>query len=76
MKNYILPLVLVIGLFYSSLQAQTARLQVIHNSADNAAQMVDVYANGALLLDDFAFRTATPFIDVPAGINLQVAIAP
>ena len=55
---------------------QTARLQVVHNCADLAAAQVDVYVNGALLLDDFAFRTATPFIDVPAQVPLSVAIAP
>jgi K+-transporting ATPase c subunit len=76
MKNYILPLVLFFGLFYGSIYAQTARLQVIHNSADIAAQEVDVYVNGDLLIDNFAFRTSSPFIDVPAGVNLEVAIAP
>jgi hypothetical protein len=38
--------------------------------------MVDVYVNDGLLLDDFAFRTATPYIDVPAGVNLNIGIAP
>jgi hypothetical protein len=56
--------------------AQTARLQVIHNSADAAAASVDVYVNGALLLNDFAFRTATPYVDVPAGVDLTIGIAP
>ena len=56
--------------------AQTARLQVIHNSPDDAATAVDVYLNGALLLDDFAFRSATPFIDAPAGVEFLVDIAP
>ena len=56
--------------------AQTARLQVIHNAADIAADPVDVYLNGALLLDDFAFRAATPFIDAPAGIELNIGVAP
>jgi Domain of unknown function (DUF4397)/Secretion system C-terminal sorting domain len=50
----------------------TARLQVIHNSP---TPTVDIYANGTLLLDNFAFRTATPFIDVPAG-TISVAVAP
>jgi len=54
----------------------TARLQVIHNSADAAAASVDVYVNGALLIDDFGFRTAWGFNDVPAGVDLQVGIAP
>ena len=54
----------------------TSRLQVIHNAADPAAAEVDVYVNGALTLDDFAFRAATPFIDVPAYVPLEVAVAP
>ena len=56
--------------------AQTARVQVIHNSADAAAALVDVYLNGNILLNDFAFRTATPFIDAPAGVPIQIDIAP
>ena len=52
-----------------------ARLQVIHNAADIAADPVDVYLNGTLLLEDFAFRSATPFIDAPAGVELNVGIA-
>ena len=54
----------------------TARLQVIHNAADPIAEEVDVYVNGGLLLDDFAFRTATPYIDVPAGVDLNIIVAP
>ena len=55
---------------------QLARLQVIHNAADVAAGSVDIYLNGSLLLDDFAFRTATSFIDAPAGVELNVGVAP
>ena len=54
----------------------SARVQVIHNSADAAASMVDVWLNDQLLLDDFAFRTASPFIDAPAGIDFDVVIQP
>jgi hypothetical protein len=55
--------------------AQTAKIQVIHNSADAAASSVDVYLNGGLAIDDFAFRTATPFIDVPAGVHTWCIVA-
>lgn len=53
----------------------SARLQIIHNAADPAAALVDVYVNGTLQLDDFAFRKATPFIDVTSGVTLNIGIA-
>lgn len=54
----------------------TARLQILHNSPYDAAAVVDVYVNDARLLDDFRFRTATPFVDVPAGVELKIDVAP
>ncbi len=59
-----------------ALPASAARLQAIHNSADAAASTVDVYLDGNLLIDDFAFRTASPFIDAPAEVDIQLVIAP
>ncbi len=56
--------------------AQTALVQIVHNAADPAAEIVDVYLNGTRLLDDFAFRTATPFLSVPSGITFNLGIAP
>jgi hypothetical protein len=56
--------------------ADTARLQVIHNSPDPGAGVVDVYVNGDLFIDEFAFRAATPFVDVPAGVTLEIGVAP
>ncbi len=57
-------------------QTSQVRLQIIHNSADPAAAVVDVYVNGALAVPAFAFRTATPFLDIPGDVNLNIGIAP
>lgn len=54
----------------------TARLQVIHNAADLAAATVDVWLDNTLLLNDFNFRTASPFIDAPSGVAFKVSIQP
>ncbi|MDO8896906.1 MAG: DUF4397 domain-containing protein, partial [Bacteroidales bacterium] len=60
----------------TSLNAQTARVQIIHNSADAAASVVDVWLNNTKLIENFAFRTATPYIVAPAGVLLNIGIAP
>ena len=49
-----------------------ARLQIVHNSP---TPTVDVWVNDDRLLDNFAFRTATPFVDVPSDVVLTVGIA-
>ena len=56
--------------------AQTARVQVIHNAADPAAAVVDIWINGNKAIDNFAFRTATPYLDLPAGVELTIGVAP
>lgn len=67
-----------IGLIVTAneVSAQTARVQVIHNCADAVAQEVDIYLGSTLLLDNFAFRTASPFIDAPAGSLITISVAP
>jgi Domain of unknown function (DUF4397)/Secretion system C-terminal sorting domain len=72
MKNLILFLTFCFSLS-SQLTAQTTKIQVIHNSPD---PMVDIYANGVLLLNDFVYRTATPYVDVPTGTSVVFGIAP
>ena len=52
-----------------------ARVQIIHNAADPAAASVDLYLGSNLLLDNFGFRSATPFVDIPAGVPLKIGIA-
>jgi hypothetical protein len=54
----------------------TAGVQVIHNAADPGAAVVDIYVNGGLAINDFAFRTATPFLPLPAGTPITVGVAP
>jgi hypothetical protein len=63
-------------LVVSVANADTARLQVIHNAADPSAALVDVYVNGDKFIPDFAFRDATPFVDVPANVELNIGVAP
>ncbi len=74
--KYTIPLMLAVLFSAVALNAQQARLQVVHNAADPATAQVDVYLNGSLLLDDFTFRAATPFVDVPAGVQLSIGVAP
>lgn len=74
MKKF--TLLLVVVLCFSALQAQTARVQIIHNSADAAAAEVDIYVDGGLAIDNFAFRTATEFIDLDADTPVDIAVAP
>ena len=52
---------------------EVARVQVIHNSP---SPTVDVYANGEILLPDFEYQTATPFVTLPAGVDIDLAVAP
>lgn len=71
-----LILLLMLSTALTSASAETARLQVIHNSADPAAAVVDVYVNGGLFIDEFKFRAATPFQNVPAVVTLNIGVAP
>ena len=72
-KLFLFVIALLLGL---GLQAQVARVQVVHNSADAMTATVDVYLNGMLTLPDVNFRTASPFTDLPAGVPLVLAVAP
>ncbi|MEM9990582.1 MAG: DUF4397 domain-containing protein [Bacteroidota bacterium] len=52
--------------------AQLARIQFIHNAPGGN---VDIYVDGNLYVNNLVFRTATPYVDVPAG-TLELQIAP
>jgi hypothetical protein len=67
---------LILGFSHISAIAQnpTARVQVIHNSADNAAEFVDVWLDDVLLIDNFEFKSATPFINTPTNQEFTISI--
>ncbi len=68
---------IMLGAAATSLKAQTASLQVIHNSADAAATTVDIYAGTALLIDNLQFRFASQtFTNIPAGGPIVIGVAP
>ncbi|MEZ4686190.1 MAG: T9SS type A sorting domain-containing protein [Bacteroidia bacterium] len=56
----------------------TAKAQIIHNSPDLQADVVDLYLDiisDTIKIENFAFRSATPFVDVPAGYPITVGVA-
>jgi Domain of unknown function (DUF4397)/Secretion system C-terminal sorting domain len=54
----------------------TAFVQIVHNSPDTTLRNVDVFINDELALDDFPFRTATPFLELNSGVNYKIGIKP
>jgi len=62
---------------FNSYAFADAQVQIIHNCADPAASVVDVYVNGQKLsqLDDLGYKEATPYVPIPAGIDVVVTIA-
>jgi hypothetical protein len=72
MKNFIFLLIALFTICSGAVNAQTARVQIIHNAPNPT---VDIYTGTTKLLDDFSFRTATPFIDVPAEVVIPIGVA-
>jgi len=76
--TYVLSAFMLMMIGFSSAFAQngTANLQIIHNSPDPAVSSVDIFVNGDEFLTDVDFRAATAFTEVPAGVELNIQIAP
>lgn len=75
MNTQILTLATILGIG-SMAYGQTARVQVIHNSADAAAASVDIWLNDGPLFTNVDFRTASPFVDAPSGVDFDISIQP
>jgi hypothetical protein len=54
------------------LQKAISRVQIVHNSAN--APAVDIFVNGQKAVPGLAFRNATPFVNLDAGVPVTVAI--
>jgi len=74
----LMTIILAVMAISSIAAAQTAQVQVIHNSPDPAAASVDIYVNAGMdpAIPDFGFREATPTLELPAGVELVLGIAP
>jgi len=62
-------------LLFGTAFAQTAKVQIIHNSPDATVSEVDIYVNGSAAITNLGFREATAFVDVPIDAVLGVAVA-
>jgi hypothetical protein len=54
----------------------TSRVNLIHNSGDQALSTVDIRINGELIADDLDFQTCTGYITVAASIDSYITINP
>lgn len=71
--GYLCPII-VAAIFPRLVYAQSGQIQWVHASADSVLAVVDVYVDGVLAIDDFAYQTATPFMDPSVGSH-EVAVA-
>ena len=53
-----------------------ANVQLIHNSADNSINTVDVYVDGEIALDDFSFQEASAYLQVQVNDPILIGLAP
>lgn len=51
-------------------------IQLVHTSPDVNNDSVDIYIDGALAYDNFAYKGATPFTSVNAFVSHSIAVAP
>lgn len=54
----------------------SASVQIIHNASDPQVSAIDIYLGSVRIQDDFAFRSSTSFVNLPANTFLRIGIAP
>ncbi len=55
-------------------EAGTALVQIIHNANDTRREEVAISLNGEVVIEELAFRTATPYLEIPANIGIDLSI--
>ena len=55
-------------------QAQVAHVQFIHNAPEVSIDKLRLFVGDSLYVADFWFRSATPYLDVPAGIPIVLGL--
>lgn len=61
-------------IFVMALNAQSAKVQFINNSADKELNPIDIYLNDKMFVDDLAFRSATTFKDIEGGRSISLKV--
>ncbi len=78
MKKKLFSLIAILSTVVG-VNAQTARVMAIHNSADPLVDTVDVWLVTSIgtekLVDNLGFRQATGFVNAPAGVDFRLAFA-
>ncbi len=57
-----------------TVEGETAFVQFIHNSADPELHRVDIFLNGRIFTHNLFFNTSTGWIEVPAGLDLDMKL--
>lgn len=73
--------IFLLGLFWlatlpTAFAQPLARVQIIHNSADQTLGNIDLWIDGNQWIDNLPFREATAYLDIPAGVPLRLGVAP
>ena len=60
------------GIVVPLFEIEIARIQLIQNTHSSN---IDLYVDSILAIDNFMYRTAIPYIDFPAGVEINLGVA-